>query len=134
LGDDDTIAHGVFHNHSSGIRKECSLDYISMHDGATNTLLTSENVCADRWIDMAEVNIGFVWETDASSGVGINDQISSDDLARPSSYHGSGVVVSYCDGHVDFLRDDIDYLVYQHLMTPYGEGAGLTGILDEASF
>jgi hypothetical protein len=28
--------------------------------------------------------------------------------------------VAYCDGHGDFLRDDIDYKVYQALMTPNG--------------
>ena len=28
--------------------------------------------------------------------------------------------VAFCDGHGDFLRDDIDYAVYQQLMTPWG--------------
>ena len=28
--------------------------------------------------------------------------------------------VAFCDGHGEFLRDDIDYNVYQQLMTPNG--------------
>jgi hypothetical protein len=28
--------------------------------------------------------------------------------------------VAYCDGHSEFLRDDIDYKIYQQLMTPNG--------------
>lgn len=40
--------------------------------------------------------------------------------ARPASAHSGGVNVAFCDGHSDFLRDDIDYKVYQQLMTPWG--------------
>jgi prepilin-type processing-associated H-X9-DG protein/prepilin-type N-terminal cleavage/methylation domain-containing protein len=40
--------------------------------------------------------------------------------ARPASAHSGGVNVAFCDGHGDFLRDDIDYGVYQQLMTPWG--------------
>jgi prepilin-type processing-associated H-X9-DG protein len=40
--------------------------------------------------------------------------------ARPASAHSGGVNVAFCDGHGDFLRDDIDYTVYQQLMTPWG--------------
>lgn len=44
--------------------------------------------------------------------------------ARPSSLHPGGVVASFCDGHSQFIREDMDYLVYQHLMTPDGKAAG----------
>ena len=40
--------------------------------------------------------------------------------ARPAGPHSGGVNVAFCDGHGDFLRDDIDYTVYQQLMTPWG--------------
>jgi prepilin-type N-terminal cleavage/methylation domain-containing protein/prepilin-type processing-associated H-X9-DG protein len=40
--------------------------------------------------------------------------------ARPAGPHGQGVNVAFCDGHGAFLRDDIDYIVYQQLMTPNG--------------
>ncbi len=41
-------------------------------------------------------------------------------FARPAGPHGSGVNVTFCDGHGSFMRDDIDYIVYQQLMTPNG--------------
>lgn len=39
-------------------------------------------------------------------------------FARPASSHGSGVNVAFCDSHTKFMRDDIDYVVYQQLMCP----------------
>ncbi len=38
--------------------------------------------------------------------------------ARPSSYHPEGVVVTFGGGRTQFLREGIDYIVYQQLMTP----------------
>jgi len=38
--------------------------------------------------------------------------------ARPSSGHGGGVMVAFADGHTQFLNNEIDYAVYQSLMTP----------------
>ena len=57
--------------------------------------------------------------------------------------HGSGVVVSFCDGHQSFVSTDLDYAVYAHLLTPWGQGcldaSGRpgnvdTGILDEGAY
>jgi prepilin-type processing-associated H-X9-DG protein len=48
----------------------------------------------------------------------------------PSSRHGSGVVVSYCDGHQEFLRDDINYNTFDHLMTPDSSLSGIPGTFD----
>jgi prepilin-type N-terminal cleavage/methylation domain-containing protein/prepilin-type processing-associated H-X9-DG protein len=57
-------------------------------------------------------------------------------FARPSSPHGSGFNAAFCDGHNEFIRDNIDYIVYQQLMTPVGRkcvdpadptGSGSTG-------
>ena len=42
------------------------------------------------------------------------------ETARPSSNHPAGVNIAFTDRHVMFLRDDIDYHVYQQLMTPHG--------------
>jgi len=39
------------------------------------------------------------------------------DYARPSSFHPGGVIVTYCDGSVSYLAEDIDYHVYRQLMT-----------------
>jgi prepilin-type N-terminal cleavage/methylation domain-containing protein/prepilin-type processing-associated H-X9-DG protein len=41
-------------------------------------------------------------------------------FARPASAHGSGANIAFCDGHSQYLRDDIDYIVYVQLMTPNG--------------
>jgi prepilin-type N-terminal cleavage/methylation domain-containing protein/prepilin-type processing-associated H-X9-DG protein len=41
-------------------------------------------------------------------------------LARPASHHTGGVNVVYADGHTQYLREDVDYLVYQRLITPNG--------------
>jgi prepilin-type N-terminal cleavage/methylation domain-containing protein/prepilin-type processing-associated H-X9-DG protein len=41
-------------------------------------------------------------------------------FARPASSHGSGANIAFCDGHSQYLRDDIDYIVYVQLMTPNG--------------
>lgn len=41
-------------------------------------------------------------------------------LARPSSLHGSGVNVAFCDGSVRFLNEGINKLVYSRLITSNG--------------
>jgi prepilin-type N-terminal cleavage/methylation domain-containing protein/prepilin-type processing-associated H-X9-DG protein len=41
-------------------------------------------------------------------------------FARPASAHSGGVNVAYADNHAGFLREDIDYIVYQQLLTPNG--------------
>lgn len=108
-----------------------------------------------------EQQLGFVWVVPLTGtspaqpvGVTVNDQeaISRDTApaplspqyppnipryARPASAHSGGVNVAFCDGHSDFLRDDIDYMVYQQLMTPWGrkcvnpaDRANTTGVID----
>jgi prepilin-type N-terminal cleavage/methylation domain-containing protein/prepilin-type processing-associated H-X9-DG protein len=47
--------------------------------------------------------------------------------ARPSNFHPGGVNVSFCDGHVQFLSENIDYLTYTLLMTSNGAGARKPG-------
>ncbi len=93
------------------------------------------------WLFGSEQQLGFVWvvptggtATSPVPGTGIGDQeaLNRDSLgdlkflptspryARPASAHSSGMNVAFCDGHGEFLRDDIDYTVYQQLMTPNG--------------
>lgn len=50
-------------------------------------------------------------------------------FARPSSRHPGGVIMTFCDGHTQFVADTIDYGVFQHIMTPYGKAYGL-GVFD----
>jgi len=140
-GDADTPACGVFHNHDvDGEPVRVSIDYILKHDGAATTLLLSENIQAGRWTDTAEADVGMVWHRTPGPGNRINEGIDAGDrpqqikYARPSSHHGGGANVSFCDGHQYFLREDIDYEVYQHLMTPDSDGAGLSRVLEEGDF
>jgi prepilin-type processing-associated H-X9-DG protein len=41
-------------------------------------------------------------------------------FARPGSNHNQGVNVVFMDGHGQFMREDIDYIVYQQLLTSNG--------------
>ena len=162
------LEHGVFFDHADPIggKKAMSLDYLSRHDGSTNTLLISENIQATLWkaIDSGggprwpnERDLGIVWDVTPGQcdptvlrPAKINQCISAPrelfapvvNTARPSSRHPGMVIAFYCDGHGDYLRDDIDWLVYKHLMTPDGYLAGRavgptpdpelrTGIFDE---
>jgi prepilin-type N-terminal cleavage/methylation domain-containing protein len=43
------------------------------------------------------------------------------ELCRPSSYHPGGVIVAFGGGGTQFLSDDVEYHVYQALMTPDGK-------------
>jgi prepilin-type processing-associated H-X9-DG protein len=88
--------------------------------------------------DPSEQQLGIVWVATATPAVSggskllnqesINGNVSDlvvfpTDIplyARPSSAHGSGANVAFCDGSCKFIRQDISYIVYQQLMTPNG--------------
>ena len=155
--------NGVFHNHDYEHKFPTtlcraiyvSLDYLSQHDGSSNTTLLTEHLLHSSpsqhywalkydgapssapaqpifWLFEAAVGVNWV-PPPASQGdpaqVRINEQLETD-LPRPSSRHPGGVVMSFCDGHQEFIREDIDYNVYVHLMTPDSRLAGLTGVYD----
>ena len=154
----DVRANGMFFFHyrdtSTGQRlgTRTSFDYVSQRDGTSTTLLLSENVQAYTWTAAnthatnCETLVGFRWVTGTpttGSGYKINDGVNATQdpasptsaYARPSSFHSGGVIASFCDGHQYFLREDIDYYVYQHLMTPDSHLAtGMTSVLDEGSY
>jgi prepilin-type processing-associated H-X9-DG protein len=83
-----------------------------------------------------EQEFGMVWvvNRNPAPGMGIENQEqingNAQDLpdfdftmprfARPAGPHGDGVNVVFADGHGQFLRADINYDVYQRLMTPDG--------------
>jgi prepilin-type N-terminal cleavage/methylation domain-containing protein/prepilin-type processing-associated H-X9-DG protein len=157
----DPRAHGVFQDRSSSVPRsaqaQMSLDYLTQRDGSANTLMVSENLQATDWCpsDASGVrrfpqvwDCGFIWAhapfavegtpAPAGSHYAINDDLGfmGSDLphARPSSRHPGGVIATFCDGHTQFLRENIDQAVYMHLMTPDGKAAGLLGVLDPGSF
>lgn len=97
-----------------------------------NTLLLSESIEANnRWCDIDEEwRAGFVFFPPDAAGQaplpdvhrinGPGPSADAHDRARPSSFHRGGVQAVFCDGHVRFLRDNIDYRLYVALMTPNG--------------
>jgi prepilin-type N-terminal cleavage/methylation domain-containing protein len=53
--------------------------------------------------------------------------------SRPSSFHTGGVNVAMCGGETLFLREDIDYRVYQQLMTSNGRLSNVDGDVNNPS-
>jgi prepilin-type processing-associated H-X9-DG protein len=143
---------------------QISMSLSKIPDGASNTLMLSENTAAFHYTDEqntsssttykqyasapnAECGTGIVWDATVDTAkptaspaeqingsgppetkkfqyqIGYMNGISNFGsaqsywFARPSSLHGGGVNAAFCDGGVRFLRDDIDYNVYQQLMT-----------------
>jgi prepilin-type processing-associated H-X9-DG protein len=47
--------------------------------------------------------------------------------ARPSSHHPGGANVVFCDAHVKFLNENIDYIVFAMLMTSNQSKARIPG-------
>jgi prepilin-type N-terminal cleavage/methylation domain-containing protein/prepilin-type processing-associated H-X9-DG protein len=98
---------GVFFDKTLLNQPVVSLNNIK--DGAAYTLMLGERIVAGPWhaadASINENTVGFTW---LAAG-----KVST----HLSSRHGGGAIVSFCDGHQYFLRDDIDYRVYQHLMT-----------------
>jgi prepilin-type N-terminal cleavage/methylation domain-containing protein/prepilin-type processing-associated H-X9-DG protein len=141
-------ANGIFHDRYA--YPNLSVSMTDLQDGATQTILFSENLQATVWFrtglpgnpDRLANTIVWLYATDKPIGLGrtapsnnitlemrINGQ--ADEIAkgspflrptaytaRPSSGHGGGAMVAFADGHTQFLNFEINYAVYQSLMTP----------------
>lgn len=144
----DWPANGVFDNRMKGSADsikvhKTSLADVSNGDGSANTIMIAENMDVIRWNlngwsvssnNDAEFNACIVWQDGTNT---IDQQLNrntltgalSETVARPSSNHSAGFNVVFCDGHVKFMSEGIDYSVYQRLMTSNGKKykqAGLT--------
>lgn len=157
----DYPANGIFQDHynyteSTPVRRvEVRSNHIK--DGAQHTLLLSENIQAYSWrasdwlagattaaarSDAAERYGGMIWMVWRSGGPPVwainqnkNGSTRASDrmYARPSSNHAGGVIGTFCDGHVMFIRDSIDtrrpirrptdYPVYALLLSPDNRNA-----------
>jgi len=159
----DWSANGIFHDHlreeCQQPPRRAIVSLTSIKDGTQNTLLLSENIQAFSWNARdwytawppqdhssgysPERFAGMVWNTQLAA-VPTNARINENKdaiskatditYARPSSNHTGGVVVSFCDGHQMFLREDIEYLTYCLLMSPNGAQcryAGNTDLVDD---
>ncbi len=138
--DDDPVANPPI------IHVTNSVNYINVHDGLTNTILLAENLQTSSWVPAMQTAswryewfLGLNWEpVDLGTGAAVHSQYGINGnktapkgmLQRPSSRHPGGAVVSFCDGRTQFVNERINYLVYQHLMTPDSEEAGLATGMD----
>ncbi len=111
----------------------------SISDGLATTLMVGENIDASTWIASQEGCVGFNWTTAGAASDKMNYQTGTvtcgTGAARPSSYHAGGVVFTFCDGHTQFISEDIAYDVYAMLMTPRGRAMSpQQGILNESAY
>ncbi len=137
--------------------RRIGLDYISQHDGSSNTLLLAESLQGTLYVPMdandphkrrlvREADVGMIWDgapnaaapSVASLAPGAEPEYPRDPFgtdtnyvlhARPASRHGGLVIVSFAGGHQQQLRTDIDYQVFRHLMTPNGDVVNGAGLL-----
>ena len=132
----NNAAEGVFLDRTVATCPKVGLDFITSHDGASNTLLVAEsrldspalrNILTSRWNNpnnattLLAGQVGFNWYGTINS---VKDKI----VTR----HSGGANVSFCDGHQKFLSDNIDVNTFRQLMTPWGQQAGVSGVLDES--
>jgi hypothetical protein len=97
---------------------------------------------AARLVSDAQLLTGFVWDWDPAitntppadercingkRNYGPRGPVTSYYYARPSSFHSNGVNASMCDASVFFLREDIEYKVYEQLMTSNGAKSNMQG-------
>jgi hypothetical protein len=84
-----------------------------------------------QWDNRARVFRSVLWHRNESPVRRINGDLYSttldEDHARPSSMHPGGVVAAFCDDHVTFINQSIDYPVYRQLMTSHGNQAFANG-------
>jgi prepilin-type N-terminal cleavage/methylation domain-containing protein/prepilin-type processing-associated H-X9-DG protein len=140
-------ANGVFQNGipptskiNNGAVVRMTIDHV--RDGTSNTVMLSENLIIPAWTwtkdlvpsasGMEKFHYGFCWHMTPTPPRLINSKLPPDqppfastveayDYARPSSYHPGGVNTMFCDAHLAFLIDGIDYKVYRQLMTTNAE-------------
>ena len=137
------FASGVFWRPSES---RMSLDFISLGDGLTQTLMLSENLQAGAWSDQDTGSLGFgvdmqgVFKSGSTSlrlpaGFELKNSVTGTDSRiwsnltaakgqawRPSSNHPSGAVnVIFCDGSGKSLTPQMDASVYSRLLTPAGQ-------------
>ena len=153
----DWPANGVFHDlrerYSNAAAPETLLPrttmtarYIADGDGTQNTVMLAENADAASWVPLRqgdlERQLGCLWHPVVAGspplpappfGARINEDIGGDPAftsrahSRPSSPHRNGVNVAFCDSHVRFVSENIDYRVYCQLMAPRDAGMQLPG-------
>ena len=140
----DFAGNGVFHRRvalvSGAPVVTQTASYIAGSDGLQVTIMLAENADLNRWTDIAERWAGITYHTDdglpsasvTGGPLGINAQFGKSKISptpadigwmRPSSFHPGGVNMMFCDGHVRFISETMDYGVFQALMSSRGTAA-----------
>jgi prepilin-type N-terminal cleavage/methylation domain-containing protein/prepilin-type processing-associated H-X9-DG protein len=110
---------------------EAKLGFIWNGTGTVNTGQSppnlnppDDNMRINRGTGMSDLQGGSV-QTSASSATNSTSSSQSSPtasvFARPSSYHPNGVNMVFCDSHLKFVSDQIDYYVYCLLMSSNGQ-------------
>jgi prepilin-type N-terminal cleavage/methylation domain-containing protein len=151
----DFPANGVFDNRMKGTTNQApevnlkiyktTLGDIINADGASNTIMFSENSDLEEWnYAPHEYFVGIVW--DPAGGQALNkyqsgarskpestnpdeisalaEQIGNNyglQLARPLSNHSGVFMLAMCSGNIRSVSESIDYKVYARLMTSNGK-------------
>jgi prepilin-type N-terminal cleavage/methylation domain-containing protein/prepilin-type processing-associated H-X9-DG protein len=121
-----------------------SIEQITRGDGTTRTMLLSENVRLTTWNDTSNhLFQAIMWSlksTGKEEPTGppltyappIDEEITFKSgnalLATPSSKHTGGFIAVYCDGHVDYINNQISYSVLARLMSSNGALVRLPGM------
>lgn len=142
----DTKQNGLFQNLSDGNVKARLSD---AKDGSATTIMVIENLTKNEnysWLGVnatpGEQQFGVTWAISTApvagcggrdEQYGFNDDGNNDGVApgqwpanqpcfaRPYSLHsGGGINTIFADGHGDSLSNQLDYIVYQQLLTTHG--------------
>jgi len=110
------------------------IDDVDTAAGTSNGYLTPSSPSAEK-MKSPEIMSGIVWyqtgvfkdPTFNNAIQFINGPTTEDGNAldnyqcRPSSKHPGGVNVAFADGRVDYVNENIDYMIYCLMMTPEGK-------------
>src|SRR5262245_38158060 len=95
-----------------------------------------------RLVSDAQLLTGFVWDWDpdvttappadercinGKKWYGPKAPVTTYYYSRPSSFHPAGVNAAMCDARVIWLRENIEYKVYEQLMTSDGARSSMQG-------
>ena len=132
-----SASDGVFLNLFTAPASTLSLDAIAEADGTSTTLAFAEKAASafqpHTWTFSRNDAELFGSGTTAPPVFGVDGSprfpvINNADVRAfaPSSVHGGGVVVAFCDGHTAFLSDTLQPYEYAQLITPRSRWQGTT--------
>jgi len=99
-------------------------------DGVSNTIMFTENVVTNSWLDASsELKMGVIWDATMLTNNAFNLPLNSNRInptvdtnnAQPSSFHSKGFNVAMADTSVRFVSDKISYNVYARLLSSNGQ-------------